>query len=803
MTKARTWLQVESFIFAAAFHTPLRFFPQLSCMKNQLLLFSLLFFAAAAFAQKGGTIRGNVYDKNTGEPIIYGTVFLQGTTIGTNTNEDGFYSIGGVPAGEYTVVATYVGYDSSTVVVQVVDGGIVTANMLMEESAVQLATVDISARKEKARSDVQISKVTVTSKQIKALPSTGGQTDIAQYLPVLPGIISTGDQGGQIYIRGGSPIQNKILLDGMTIYNPFHSIGFFSVFETETIRTVDVLTAGFNAEYGGRISAVIDLKTREGNKKRFGGLVSANPFQAKALFEGPLKKFQEGGGSTSFLLTAKHSYIDKTSPHLYSYAIDTSFYKFNNDTLSGDDVNRLPFSFTDLYGKLSFITSNGSKFNLFGFNFTDDVNYVGVAKLGWDSYGGGFNFSVIPPNSNLVIGGTFAFSDYNIELREAGEDPRSSGIFSYNVLLDFTYFGLNSEVKYGFEVNGLDSRFSFRNFAGITIDKDINTNELGGFVRLKQKTGNWILEPSLRIQLYPSVPATTLEPRFGAKYNMNENLRFKLAGGLYSQNLISSVNELDVVNLFVGFLAGTDEAVKQPDQSAEAPHRLQKSIHGVVGVEVDLTNNLELNVEPYYKHYSQLIQLNRNKLELSDPNFVTESGDAYGIDFSLRYEKGDFFAWGTYSLAKVTRYDGEQTYPTIFDRRHNVNLLAVYQLGNDKSWEAAVRWNFGTGLPFTLTQGFYNKIDFGDGLDTNPVTENGNLGVVLDPKRNAGRLPTYHRLDVSLKKTVQLGRYTNLEAVASATNAYSRDNIFYFDRFRNKRINQLPILPSLGLTLNF
>ncbi len=773
-------------------------------MKNHLLLaFFSLAFIVPSLAQKGGTIRGNVYDKATGEPIIYGTVFLEGTTIGTNTNEDGFFSIGGVPAGEYVLVATYVGYDSVKVAITLPEGGIVNQNLLMQESAVQLDVVDISARREKARSDVQVSKVTVTSNQIKALPSTGGQTDLAQYLPVLPGIISTGDQGGQIYIRGGSPVQNKILLDGMTIYNPFHSIGFYSVFETEAIKTVDVLTAGFNAEYGGRISAVIDLKTREGNKTRFGGLVSANPFQAKALLEGPIKKFQEGGGSTSFLLTAKHSYIDKTSPYLYSYAIDTTFYKFNNDTLSGDDVNRLPFSFTDLYGKLSFITSNGSKFNLFGFNFTDDVNYVGVAKLGWDTYGGGFNFSVIPPSSNLVIGGTFAFSNYDIELREANEAPRTSGIFSYNVLLDFTYFGLNSELKYGFEVNGLDTKFSFRNFAGVTIDKNINTNELAGFIRLKQKSGDWILEPSLRLQLYPSVPATSIEPRFGAKYNMTENFRLKLAGGVYSQNLISSVNELDVVNLFVGFLAGTDEGVKEPDGVTNAPHRLQKAIHGVVGAEVDLFPWLELNVEPYYKRYTQLIQLNRNKLELSDPNFVTETGDAYGLDISLRYEHSDFFAWATYSIAKVTRFDGEQTYPTIFDRRHNINLLAVYQFGAKDEWEFAARWNFGSGLPFTLTQGFYDRIDFIGGLGTDPRTANGELGAVLDSKRNAGRLPYYHRLDFSLKYLLQLGRYTSLEAVASVTNAYDRDNIFYFDRFRNQRVDQLPILPSLGVTFNF
>jgi hypothetical protein len=772
--------------------------------KRTLLLLITCFFTLSLFAQKGGTIRGNVYDKNTGEPILFGTVLLQGTTIGANTNEDGFYSIGNVPEGNYTLVGTYVGYDSVAAQIQVREGSITTQNLFMLESSIELATVDISARKEKAKTDVQISTVTVTSKQIKALPSTGGQTDIAQYLPVLPGIISTGDQGGQIYIRGGSPIQNKILLDGMTIYNPFHSIGFFSVFETEIIKTVDVLTAGFNAEYGGRVSAVIDLKTREGNKKRMSGLVSANPFQAKAVLEGPIKKFEEGGGSTSFLLTGKHSYINETSPIFYKYAVDTTFYKFTNDTtISGKDLERLPFKFTDLYGKLSFSSANGSKLNLFGFNFTDNVDYVGVANLDWTTTGGGANFTLIPPNSNLVIGGTLAYSKYDITLKETAEAPRQSGINNYNVLLDFTYFGLRNEIKYGFELTGLDSDFEFKNFVGNTIRQNNFTTELAGFVKYKQRIGGWIIEPSLRLQMYPSVPATNIEPRFGAKYNITDYFRLKMAGGYYSQNLIGSVNDLDVVNLFVGFLAGTDERVLEPDGVTEAPHRIQKAVHSVVGAEIDVTNRLELNIEPYYKRYTQIIQLNRNKLDREDPNFVTEKGNAYGVDLTVRYEGKHTFFWGTYSHAYVDRDDGEQSFPTIFDRRHNVNLLITHQFGKSNLWEAAVRWNLGSGFPFTLTQGFYNNFNFQNGLDSDPKTGNGNLGIVLDEKRNDGRLPYYHRMDVLLKRTVKFGRHASMEAVASATNLYDRDNIFYFDRVRNQRIDQLPILPSLGLTISF
>ncbi len=162
----------------------------------------------------------------------------------------------------------------------------------------------------------------ITTKDIERIPAIGGSADLAQYLQILPGVIFTGDQGGELYIRGGSPIQNKVLLDGMTIYNPFHSIGLFSVFETDVIRSVNVFTGGFSAEYGDRLSAVLDVTTRDGNKKRLAGKFAASPFLAKLILEGPLKKQDATGSSISYLFTSKVSYLDKTSPTLYHY-IDT------------------------------------------------------------------------------------------------------------------------------------------------------------------------------------------------------------------------------------------------------------------------------------------------------------------------------------------------------------------------------------------------------------------------------------------------------------------------------------------------
>ncbi|MFZ1298893.1 MAG: carboxypeptidase-like regulatory domain-containing protein, partial [Saprospiraceae bacterium] len=191
-----------------------------------------------------------MYNKLTGEPLAFTSVYLEGTSFGAITDNVGFFNISSVPKGDYTLVASYIGFDTVKVTISVRGNQIINKQLVMSESSTLLGEVSVSGKKQQARTEVKISTLTVTPKEIKALPSTGGEADIAQYLQIIPGVISTGDQGGQIYIRGGSPVQNRILIDGMTVYNPFHSIGIFSVFETEVIRSVDVLTGGFPAEYG-------------------------------------------------------------------------------------------------------------------------------------------------------------------------------------------------------------------------------------------------------------------------------------------------------------------------------------------------------------------------------------------------------------------------------------------------------------------------------------------------------------------------------------------------------------------------
>ena len=758
-------------------------------MKNQFLLsFFLLFFTLNLFAQTGD-VRGFVYDKDSGEPLVGANVLLQGTKMGLSTDIEGFYSLSRVPVGSYTMLVTFIGYDTSRVAISVGAGQILNQKIYLKEQSKQLNVVEISAEKEQAKTEVRTSTVTLTAKQINRLPSVGGEPDIAQYLQVLPGIVSTGDQGGQLYIRGGSMIQTKVLLDGMTVYNPFHSVGLFSVFETDVIRNVDVMTGGFGAEYGGRISAVIDIATREGNKKRIAGKVAANTFLSKAILEGPIVKLKETGGfSGSYLLTAKTSYLDKTSPKLYGYV----------DSLG------LPYSFTDFYGKINFTSDNGSKLNLSAYRNVDRAKFQQTSEYNWNAWGGGGKFVIVPGQSKFIIDGGFSFSDYSIELREGDGRPRTSEINGFNGNMNFSYYFPTSEIKYGIELGGFATKFKFYNDLGFAVTDNQNTTEIAAYFKYK---GMWLdkkllFEPSIRLSYFASLPAFQPEPRLGIKYNVTDHFRLKASGGIYAQNFISTKSDRDVVNLFTGFLSAPEGQIRNTkDDIIRNP--LQLATQAILGFEVEPARRFKINVEGYLNNFTQLVNLNRQKVFSTDPDWIVETGKATGVDILTQYDSKHLSVWLGYSLAFNTRYDGTIDYNPHFDRRHNVNFLTTYSFGNALSWELSLRWNLGSGFPFTKTQGFFEQLSFTGGIDGDYLTDNGQLGVVYSDKYNGGRLPYYHRLDLSVKKTIPLGINTSIDVNASVTNAYNRENIFYFDRIRYQRINQLPIIPSLGISFSF
>lgn len=778
-------------------------------MTRKLYTFCLLFIALSGFSQYA-TIRGFVYNKSNGEPVAFSNVFIKGTTNGTSTDLNGFFTLAKINPGTYTLSVTNLEFDTISETVTLKAGEILSKKFFAEKGGVALGQVDVTAEQTEKIENPNVAVQKIDPVAINKLPSVG-EPDLAQYLQVLPGVVFTGDQGGQLYIRGGLPIQNKVLLDGMVIYNPFHSIGLFSVFDNDIMRSADVYSAGFGGEYGGRTSAIMDITTRDGNKKRLAGKVSASTFGAKLTVEGPLKKLKEDGkGSSSFLFSGKTSYLPQTSKVLYTHA--------NKDGL--------PFYYTDLYGKVSFNGNNGSKVNLFGYNFSDRVEYPDLAKFAWNSYGGGSNFILIPQNSSLLIEGNFAYSQYKIDYTGSVEtDKKSSTVGGFNGGFNFLkYFGRN-EFKYGFELVGTNTTYNLTNPNLADISYAKNSMELGGFMKFRWlDKKKWIvLEPSFRAQYYASFGNFSPEPRLQGKINITRKIRMKFAGGLYSQSIMSASSDRDVVNLFYGFINGPENLPSSyKDKNNETVNTkgvIQKSRHLVGGFEIDVIKNLEIQVEAYQKYFTQMASVNRDKLfddtaenadkpDANKKDFIMEQGEATGLDFTAKYEKKRFYFWGVYSLTFNNRFTGNTAsgdvykYAPIYDRRHNVNLVGTYAFGKKRNIELSIRWNYGSGFPFTPTQGYYPQLDFNNNFTYDYTTANGTLGYVPGDY-NSRRLPDYHRMDISLKWNYEFSERIKLEVNLGATNVYNRENIFYYDRIRNKRVNQLPILPNLNLSLKF
>lgn len=752
-----------------------------------------------------GKVNGFIVDKSTEAPVGFANAIISSTKpkIGSLANEDGYFVLNKVPVGKQKLTISLLGYITQTVIVNVKEG-VVSTKIFLEQEAEQLDDVLITADRQKRETKVLTGVVTLDAKEIKQF-SVGGDADIIKAIQVLPGVITTGDQGGQVYIRGGAPIQNLVLLDGMIIYNPFHSIGFFSVFDVDIVQTADVHSAGFAAEFGSRNSAVMDIKTRDANRKRFAGKLTSSTYTTKLLLETPLgAKDERGSSATSVLVTGKTSYLDKTSSIFYPY-VETEF-------------GELPFSFNDLYAKMTTQSDNGSKMNIFGFSFDDAVRFSGNNSIEWNSVGGGADFTVVPPASSVLISGDFSYSQYSISSIENGGTPNKSSINGFNGGLDFTYFlRENDEFKYGVEAIGYATSFDLATETGGTINQQENTTELGTYFQYKLKANRWILKPGIRLHYYGSQSELSVEPRIGFKYNINDFLRFKASGGLYSQNLIAANSDRDVVNLFYGFLSGPKD-IPDTFRGEEITSRLQLARHAIAGIEIEVNDRTTVNIEAYVKDFNQLTNLNRNKIyednlanfdkpEILKSDYIIEKGLARGLDFLVKYRDKSVYLWLAYSIGKITRDDGITEYSPHFDRRHNLNLVGSYTFGEDNSWELGARYNFGTGFPFTPTQAYYSQQPFttnnGDvSVAYDYTTENGEFSTLYGGL-NSKRLPNYHRVDVSIKKMIEFSKIQKLELTAGATNILNYDNIFFFDRIDIKRVNQLPIMPSLSISYSF
>lgn len=748
---------------------------------------------AISFAQQTG-IKGHIYDSQSGQPVIYANIHLLGTKYGGITDLDGYYAITNIPAGEYTIQVTYLGYDTCSAKIKIKNKNLIKKDFFLDYTNIMLQEIAISGKLEAQKKETNISVKTVTPKDIKSIPAIGGQADIAQYLEVIPGITSSGDQGGQLFIRGGTPVENKVLLDGMIIYNPFHSIGSASVFDTDIIQNAEILTGGFNARYGGRLSSVIDITTREGNKDKIKGKLDFSTYGSKILFEAPITNKQKKAYNSSIILSVKKGHMNQASDYL-------------------EYMPELPFSYEDIYSKITFGGRNGNKLKIFGFSFDDQVNYA-VAKYNWNSKGFGIINTFVPALNATIIESNFAYSQYEMQHQDIMHENHSL-ISSFNAGIHTTNFIQNHQLKHGIEFIGYHTDFLHHNEDNSIVNQIDNTSEINAYFTSKLLLGNIIIEPGLRLNYYGSLPLKRFipEPRLSAKYLVSENFRIKLGTGLYSQNLISSKSSKDIVNHFYGFLSGNEDIPKEYKDEL-IKYNQQKSRHIILGAELNLSKSTLFNLEAFYKDYPQLICVNPNKTykkkyiveeqpQYTLTNFAIEKGYVKGLDASVEHTVKKYYLWLAYSLSFSERTNEAYTYSPTFDRRHEGNVLLNYFLNKKRNLIISSRWNVASGFPFTQVHEFFPVINYENVNYDNPnnfyIFKN-KYGISYD-EYNTARLPYYHRVDLSLKKIFKIKNKFTIEGNVGVTNFYDRKNVFYISHKTAKRIDQMPFMLNFGVSI--
>jgi len=745
-----------------------------------------------------GTVKGFVYDSSTGLPLPFASVNMVDTKSGGATDPDGFFLLLRVPSGSHVIKVSYLGFQDFIKALEIRSGGMEQLVVHLKPSVYELKTATVSAERLRMEHMNPVSSHHLTQVTLNSIPGLTGQADLAEYLQVLPGIVFTGDRGGQFYVRGGAPVQNLVKFDGMTVISPFHSVGFASVFDTETLGSVDVFTAGFGARYGGRISSVIDVKSRIGNRREFKARASASTFGYGLVVEGPLKKMTEQDPSSiSIMLSNKGSYISQSALLFYPYL----------------DSTGMPFKYNDLFGKMSFVGRRGDQLDITGIHFADATEYSGLLRSTWETNGAGIRFLATPYGSRLLFESSFNYSDYHSQFLESGRRPRNTRYNSLDGLMKIQYNGHVLKMEWGTEMNVIHTLHTFAGNGNLLQEHEYFTTELITYLESRFETDRFLIEPGIRLHYYVDRSFFSPEPRLKVKFRISERLNLNLASGLYSQNLISTTSPEDVVNLFQGFYIGPG-FVQNTYKGEYIDDKISLAWHAVCGLSYLGPKNLKLSVEGYVKDYYRMINSNRYKLydqTLNSDNeypeylmryFIIEKGWAYGVDFLVDWNAAAWNVYLAYSLGKVTREDEFTGYIPHFDRRHNLNLVAGYKLGAHKTWELKARWNLGSGFPFTQSYGICETLVTGYGRFSLDPTVSGAGSAWYGPL-NGARLPWYHRLDISMQRTWKFSKNQSLEASFSIMNLYNRQNVFYIDRLTMKRVNQLPVLPTIGVNWRF
>lgn len=743
-------------------------FPMRSRLSVLSFIFLLILSGLSANSQEPrGIIRGTVRDSVTGETIPFANVLFEGTRIGASASVQGFFLIPEVPVGSYIIRVTAVGFEPKTKQVTVRGGVTLDLVFFLSPRPKELEPTVVTAERLKSLYEANPSLQPIGREEIQLVP-VAAEADLFRVISALPGVVRTSDVSSQFYVRGGGGDQNLILLDGITVYNPFHGLGLFSIFDGDAIKVAEFFTGGIGVEYGRRLSSVLNIVTRDGNAHKLSAKHSVGFLTGKALLEGPMP-----GGT--WIVSGRKTFFDQV------------LRKFLNQ-----DV---PLSFYDLIGKVTFRSSKESRFTANVFLSNDDIVHPSLTEPNylWRNRGYALSYGQLF-GEKLFAEFRLTYSRFFAELNpKQSRDirPQSTRVVEVNFHGNVVYYmNPHEQLQAGmmWSIPRLESRLI--NSADIPIYQRGSVAETA--VWLKYKITRWhplVIDAGTRLNFGFLVTDARYvpEPRIAFRYQLQPNLGLLATYGRYHQQVMTISNEDDIISLF-------ETWIPIPER-----HVAQQADHFVSGIELSLFNMFDLSVQGYYKKYRNLLTYNRDKVDRLDPDYVPGTGESYGSEVFLKGGIRSLFGWISYSYGKSTRTINDFTFAPRYDRRHSLNFVGAVRVRG--GWEANVRWEYGSGLPFTRIVGFYDRLLLGGIFDSTFAHETGKPYMMLGEK-NAGRLPAYHRLDLNISKSFTIRAY-RVTIELSIVNVYDRKNIFYFNRFSGDRVNMLPFFPTVSFRGEF
>jgi outer membrane cobalamin receptor len=754
------------------------------------------------------SISGYVKDAENGEALIGATVAVKELKSGTATNLYGFFSLSLKP-GSYVIEFSYVGYAPVFQKVTLSKNTSITVELLPEQK--QLEEVVVTADRPDANvKKAEMSVAKLEMKTIRQVPALMGEVDVIKVIQMLPGVLPTAEGTSGFSVRGGGMDHNLILIDEATVYNASHLMGFFSVFNNDAIRDVKLYKGDIPANYGGRLSSVLDVRMKEGNSKKFSITGGVGLISSRLTMEGPI-----GSEKTSFLISGRRTYADMFFP-----------------LLTDSGVRKSKMYFYDLNLKINHQINNNNRLYLSAYTGRDKFGQKGSSDAGFGNMTGTLRWNHLFSErlfSNLTT--VVAKYDYSLKMSLGGSNyVWNSKMVDYSVKMDFNYF-LNpeNELKFGLAstLHDFDPCDAYMEGERSRIGSPVAKNyalEHGIYLSNQQKIGeNLIVKYGVRYTLFQNIGPATLynfskedpdnyrvtdtiyytkrkifntyhgfEPRIGFTYTISQKSSVKASYSRTVQYMQLASNSNGGMPLDVWFPSSPNVKPQKADQFA-------------VGYFRNFENNkYETSIEAYYKNMYDVVDFKDNAQLLMNPRLEGEirsgTGRAYGIEFLIRKNEGRFNGWISYTLSKVTRKIPEinngKEYSAPYDKPNNINVILNYQFSEHIILSG--NWVYATGAPITFPVGsYFINNTYGKYYST----------------RNGYRMRDYHRLDLSLTLKGKLipGRMWQGEWVFSIYNVYGRHNDWMINFTQDSKNAgkivaerwYLPFVYFPGITYNF